>query len=83
MIQKEYQLEKEELRNKLIEYNVTGENIDQVFATMDRQNRTIKLLDFIRILKEGGINVSNMVTFLKNLSIDDQIITRIISSWAL
>lgn len=80
VLQKDYQFEREELRNKLIEYNVSGESIGEIFTIMDNQERSMKLLDFIRILRRNGISVSNTVTFLKSLSIDDQLITRIISS---
>jgi hypothetical protein len=80
VLQKDYQFERDELRSKLIEYNMGQESIDEIFSMMESHNRTIKLLEFIRILKKNGINVSNTVTFLKNLSIDDQLITRIISS---
>jgi DNA helicase HerA-like ATPase len=80
VIQKDYEFEKEELRTKLIEYNVGSQNITEIFEKMDMQNRSIKLLDFIRALKRSGITVPNTVTFLKSLSIDDQLITRIIAS---
>jgi hypothetical protein len=80
VLQKSYQFEKEELKNKLIEYNVGNDNISEIFAAMDLQNRSIMLLDFIRMLKKSGITVANTVTFLKSLSIEDQLITRIISS---
>ena len=55
------------------------EGINEIFADMDNLNRTMRLLEFIRILKRNNIGVSNTVTFLKSLSIDDQLITRIIS----
>jgi hypothetical protein len=79
ILQKDYQFEREELKNKLIEYNIGAENIAEIFSMMDNQNRSIRLLDFIRILKRSGISISNTVTFLKSLSIDDQLITRIIA----
>jgi DNA helicase HerA-like ATPase len=80
ILQKNYQFEKEELKNKLIEYNVGNENINDIFKEMDATNRSMMLLEFIRMLKRSGITVSNTVTFLKSLSIEDQLITRIISS---
>ncbi|MDE1871082.1 MAG: ATP-binding protein [Candidatus Micrarchaeota archaeon] len=81
VLQKDYQFERDELRNRLIEYNVGLEIINQIFSTMDMHDRTMKLLDFLRILKKsGGISISNTVIFLKSLGIDDQLITRIIAS---
>ncbi|MGI0100542.1 MAG: ATP-binding protein [Candidatus Micrarchaeaceae archaeon] len=77
VLQKDYQFEKEELRSKMIEYNVGIESINEIFSTMEGSNRSIRLLDFIRILKRSGISVSNTVTFLKGMGIDDQLITRI------
>ena len=47
---------------------------------MDANARSMKLLDLIRMLRKSGITIGNTVTFLKSLSIDDQLITRIISS---
>jgi hypothetical protein len=80
VLQKDYQFEGEELKAKFIEYNVGSDNILEIFAAMDANNRSIKLLDLIRMLKRSGITIGNTVTFLKSLSIDDQLITRIISS---
>jgi DNA helicase HerA-like ATPase len=80
VLQKDYQFERDELKNKLIEYNIGLESINEIFTIMDNHNRGIKLLEFVRILKKNGISVSNTVSFLKSLSIEDQIITRIISS---
>lgn len=80
VLQNEYEFEKDELKNILIEYNVDMDSINEIFKAMDSQNRRIRLLDFIRILKRSGISVTNTVTFLKGLSIDDQLITRIITA---
>jgi hypothetical protein len=80
LLQKDYQFEREELRTKLIEYNIGIDGANKIFTTMDAQNRTIRLLDFIRELRATGISVSNTVTFLKGLGIDDMLITRIMSS---
>jgi hypothetical protein len=80
VLQTEYQFERDELRNKLVEFNIGDDSIDEIFSIMEAQNRTIKLLELVRILKKNGISISNTVTFLKSLSIDDQLITRIIST---
>jgi hypothetical protein len=80
VLQKEYQFERDELKTKLIEYNIGQDGINEIFALMDSQSRKIRLLDFIKILRRSNISVSNTVTFLKSLSIDDQLITRIITS---
>ncbi len=79
IIQKEYQLERDEIRNKFIEYNMNVENINDIFASFDSSGRAMKILDFIRILKSNGVVNPSIVAFLKSLSIEDQIITRIIS----
>ncbi len=80
VLQKEYQFERDELRNKFVEFNIGNESIDEIFLMMEANSRTIRLLELVRILKKNSISVSNTVAFLKSLSIDDQIITRIISS---
>ena len=79
-IQRDYQFEKDELKNKFIEYNISGEGVDKIFAAMDGQSRSIKMLEFVAALKDAGVTIANVVTFLKSLSIDDVLITRIISN---
>ncbi len=79
ILQNVYEFEKDELRNKLLEYNIGSSSIAEIFDYMDKNGRAIKLLEFVRMLKGSGIGISNTVSFLKSLSIDDQLITRIIS----
>jgi DNA helicase HerA-like ATPase len=79
IIQKEYLLEKDEFKNKFIEYNINVDNINDIFASIDAANRSIKVLDFIRLLKSESVQNSSIVAFFKSLSIEDSIISRIIS----
>ena len=79
VIEKEYQLEKEELRNKLVEYNIALEDIERVFAEIEQNNRRIRIDTLVHHLKEAGISVSNTVLFLKNMGMEDEIITRIMA----
>jgi DNA helicase HerA-like ATPase len=79
IIEKEYQMEKEELKNKLIEYNLTIEEIDKVLAEIEQNNRKVGVDVLVRQLREGGISVGNIVLFLKNMGMEDQIITRIMT----
>jgi hypothetical protein len=80
LLQQEYQFERDELKNKLIEYNISMDGINEVFGAMDKNQRTISMLEFINILKKNGISVANAVAFLKSVGIDDQLITRVVSS---
>ncbi len=80
VIQRDYQFEGDELKNKFIEYNVSAEAIDLVLKTMDSQNKSIKMQEFVRMLKANGVTTNDVVAFLKGLSIDDMLITRIISA---
>ncbi len=52
VLQKDYQFEKEELRNKLIEYNVGSDSINEIFSTMDANNRSIKIAGFHKDTQE-------------------------------
>ena len=79
LVQDEYQLEREELRDKLIEYNMGGDTAKNIFSVFDSNQEQMKMLDFVRLLKSNGVQNTNIVSFLKGLSIDDVIITRIIS----
>ncbi|MGC8669653.1 MAG: ATP-binding protein [Candidatus Micrarchaeia archaeon] len=78
--QKSFEFEFDELRNKLIEYNISSDVIEHIFSIMNDQGRSIKMLEFVRELSNAGVIVPNIVSFLKSLSIDDLLITRIISA---
>jgi hypothetical protein len=80
VMQRDYQFERDELKNKFIEYNLGSDSIDKIFLAMDRQGRSMKMSDFVMSLKEAGVTIANTVSFLKGLSIEDPLITRIISS---
>jgi hypothetical protein len=80
VLMREYQFEKDELKNKLIEYNVSGEAIDAMFATMDSRQRSIDMLELVRNLSSTNVSISNIVSFLKSMSIEDTLITRILAS---
>ncbi len=79
VMQSELQLEKDEMRNKFIEYGMLGGTTGSVFSAFDANNRRLKMLDFIRQLKSNGAANANIVSLLKSLSVDDTLITRIIS----
>ena len=79
IIQRDYQFEKEELKAKFIEFNVSTEGIDGLFALMDSQGKSMKMVAFVQQLKQNNVATSNIVAFLKSISLDDAIITRIIS----
>ena len=79
LLQKDYQLEREELRNKFIEYNMGGDVSKNIFEALDKSKRTMKMLDMVRALKGNGVDNSSIVPFLKSLGIDDVIISRILA----
>ncbi len=80
VLQREYQFERDELKNKLIEYNVSSDGIDGIFANMDRAQRGMKMLELVMELAGMNVSVSNIVSFLKSMSIEDTLITRILAS---
>ena len=80
LIQKDYQFEQDELKNKFVEYNFTNDAIGTIFKEMDEQKRSIKIAEFVSLMRDNNITVPNIVSFLKSLGIDDIIITRILSS---
>ena len=47
---------------------------------MDSQQRGMKMLELIKNLNGMNVSVSNIVSFLKSMSIEDTLITRILSS---
>ncbi len=80
VLPRDFQFEMDELKGKLIEYSVDSDTIEGLFSMMNGQGRTIKMLDFVRELAKGGVSIANIVSFLKSLSLDDMLITRILSS---
>ncbi len=79
IIQKDYQFEQDELNTKLIELNISSDNIIALFKNVDANGRMIKIIDFIQELKTSGAQNMPIITFLKSLSLDDTIITRIMA----
>ncbi len=79
VMQRDYQFEKEELKDRLVDYNVTSDGITGILAYFDGNGRSMKMMEMLRMAKDvGGISNENMVAFLKSLSIEDMLITRII-----
>jgi hypothetical protein len=78
--QKDYQFEKEELKNMILEYNIGGSNIEDLFSMLDERKRTIPIHQFINFIKQQGGANENIVEFLKSLGITDQLITRIMNA---
>ncbi len=79
LVQSAYELERDELRNRFIEYNIGGAIAKEVFASFDSSGRRMKVLDLVRLLKNRSVLNTDIVSFLKGLSIDDVIITRILA----
>jgi hypothetical protein len=79
VVQKNYQFEKDELKNKLIDYNVSSDNIDGIIRNFDAQQRTMKVSDLISALGDAGVTASEMVMFLKSMGIEDTMISRIMT----
>lgn len=80
VMQKEYQLERDELKDKLISYNMSEVDIKTLFDSIEANGRRIFIADFIKSIKHAGVSSENLVIFMKNFSIDDIMITRILSS---
>ncbi len=79
LIQKEIEMEKDELRNKFIEYGVVLGSTGDIFSAFDTNQRKMKMLDFVKLLKDHGIANANIVELLRGLGMEDTIITRIIA----
>jgi len=79
VIARDYQFEKDELKARLIEYNMGNEAIDMLFSKMESNKRSIDILTFVRDLSVGGVITNNIVEFLKSMGLDDIIISRVIS----
>ena len=80
LIDKEYQFEQEELKNKLIEFNLSSESINDLINKMDVQGRNMRIGTFMQELRNLGVQNASIVAFFKSLSLDDSIITRIITT---
>ncbi|MGC8572136.1 MAG: ATP-binding protein [Candidatus Micrarchaeia archaeon] len=78
IISRDFQFEKDELKSKLIEYNMATEAIDLLFSKMEGNKRSIDILSFIKDINAGGISTTNITEFLKTMGLDDILISRII-----
>ncbi len=76
---KDYQFEAAELKNKLIEINMSSDAIAGIISAIESNNRSISMREFVGLLTRNNSNTRDIISFLKSLSIDDIIITRIIS----
>ncbi|MGC8648789.1 MAG: ATP-binding protein [Candidatus Micrarchaeia archaeon] len=79
VIARDYQFEKDELKARLIEYNMSLEAIDILFNKMENNKRSIDILTFVVDISTGGVLTKDIVEFLKSMGLDDIIISRIIS----
>ncbi len=79
IIAKDFQFEADELKNKFIEYNLSDENIEEVFGRINEQGRTIKIVELANLFAGFNVTVEDTILFLKSLGIDDMVISRIIS----
>ncbi len=79
VIPKDYQFEKDELRNRLLQYSTTPESIEKLFSMIDAQQRFVKIVDLVSMLHDISIAKRDIISFLKDLGLDDAIISRIIS----
>ncbi len=79
VMDRSYEFEREELKSKFIDFNISSEGIDELIKRMDDSGRYMKMLDFIQELRSRDVTPSNIVEFLKSLSLDDILITRIMS----
>jgi hypothetical protein len=67
-------------KNKFIEYNINSDVINAVFADLDSKARSSKMLDFVSLLRSNGVSAQDIVSFMKSLSIEDMLISRIMQS---
>ena len=79
VVQREYQFEREELKNLLIEYNIKDSEINAIIAYMDEKERTVKILDFVTMMRQHGAEVSHIIELLRRIGLSDVLITRIVS----
>ncbi len=77
--QREYQFERDELRNKFIEYKITADGINVLFEKLDEKARSVRITELIGMFRELNVNSNEIVGFLKGLGMEDNIVTRIIS----
>ncbi|MCL5433510.1 MAG: ATP-binding protein [Candidatus Marsarchaeota archaeon] len=79
IVSRDYQFEKEELKSKLIEFDMSNEAIDMLLSKMESNKRSIDILTFVKDISESEVSTSNIVEFLKSIGFDDIIISRIMS----
>ncbi len=76
---KEFQLERDDLRNMLLNYNLGGKDPNEIIALLNDRNRTIGVVEFVNLLKSREAETHNIVDFFRRLGVSDMMITKIIS----
>ncbi len=78
-IKRDYYYEKVELRSKLIENNIGAKTIDQLFATLDQQNRIGDIRVVVQVLNKQGVNRDITIKLLRSLGITESVILKVIN----
>ena len=76
-IQKDYYLKKIDITSRLVRANASSETINGILNEMERNNRTMDIKGLAALLTKNNINRESVITFLRELGIPDNIISRI------
>ena len=79
VVERSYEFESDALKSKFIEYGMNSDVINTLMNKMGAQNHSIKVLDLVQDMRMNDVTSQHILLFLKSLSLEDTIITRILS----
>ncbi len=77
MAKNSYSLSRKELKKLLIAYGINEQNIEMMFADMEKKHMHMNVLTFIGILQRSNVSRIRTIQILRRLSINDIAISRI------
>jgi hypothetical protein len=74
---KTYKFERGEMKQKLRDFGMNDTHIEEVSHLFDKSNKHFDVINFTILLERYGISRINIVSFLKDIGIDDSTIINI------
>ena len=71
--------EKDELKKKIRSYGLGEEQSDEIVALFTKKGRRMEIASFVVLLSRYGIARVNISTFLKELTLEDNVVISVLS----
>jgi hypothetical protein len=74
---KSYKFEANEMKRRLRDFGISDGNIEGIAHSFDKSNKHLDAISFAIMLERYGVSRINIVSFLKDIGIDDSTIINI------